>query len=141
MINESTLYSIVYIPLLASIASNFFNKILNKVFVYFILVFMFLLSVSVIQFGSFSLSYQDKKYLFDNNIYSNSVNLIILAIFLAIKIFFRIKNYNSKKDIDYPLYYICIFSFTIACINANLCNSITFFIIYLLSEYQINKTA
>lgn len=141
MISENILYFIIYIPLLTSIATNFFSEKINKYFSYFVLILMFLLSLSVIKLGAFILSYKGIKYFFDNYLYSNTINVIILAVFLAIKIFFRIKDHKSEKNISYPIYYIGVFSFTIVCLNINICNSMTFFVIYLLSEYKNFKTA
>lgn len=143
MVNENVLYFIIYIPLLASIATSFFstNRKINRYLVYFVLILMFLLSLSAMKLGTFTLSYEGTKYFFDNYLYSNATNVIILAVFLAIKIFFRIKNHKTEKNISYPIYYVGIFSFAVACLNINICNSVTFFVIYLLSEYKNFKTA
>lgn len=141
MNNENILYLIIYTPLLASILSNFFNKTLNKFCIYFILFFMLILSAFTLKIGKINLFYQDKKYLFDNNLYSNIINIVILVIFLIVKIAFRIKDNNSNNNLDYPIYYMGIFSFTIFCASINFYNSITFFIIYLISEYQTKKNS
>ena len=141
MVSENLLYFLIYIPLLASIMANFFSRKINKYLVHFVLILMLLLSFSAIRLGTFIISYKNIKYLFDNYLYSNIINIVILAVFLIIKIIFRIKNHKSKKNLEYSIYYIGIFSFAIACLNINICNSVTFFIIYLLSEYKIIKTA
>ena len=140
MTKENILYLILYIPLLVSILSNFFNKYANDIFSYFTLTSMILLSTYLMIMGKINISHDGLFYLFDNNLYSNVLNLLILNLFLLLKIFLKVKYQKLNKNMYYPLYFIGIFSFTVACINSNIINSITFFIIYLFSEYELKNS-
>ena len=72
MNKENILYLILYIPLLVSILSNFFNKYANNIFGYFTLTSMILLSTYLMIMGKINISHDG---LFYTNFYDFIINL------------------------------------------------------------------
>lgn len=133
------IYILFYIPFLTSILVSFLNFKYNITLIRILLSFMLFLCI----FCLFNERLQVNRvgnnfYSFDSNLYSNWINIIILFVFLLIKMILSFKKeYFTRIDNKYyySLYLIIIFSFTVICLTRNVITFLTFFLLYICSEY------
>lgn len=133
------IYILFYIPLLTSIAISFLDSKHNIILVRILLSLMLFLCIFCLFNERLQINrINNNFYSFDSNLYSNWINIIILSIFLLIKMIlsFR-KEYFTRINTkyDYSLYFIIIFSFTVICLTRNVVTFLTFFFLYICSEY------
>lgn len=132
------IYILFYIPLLTSILVSFLDSKYNIIVMRTLLSIMLFLCIFCLFNERLQVNRIGNFYSFDSNLYSNWINIIILFIFLLIKMILSFKKeYFTRIDTKYyySLYFIVIFSFTVICLTRNVITFLTFFLLYICSEY------